>query len=235
MSDKNWTLLTGGTGFVGQQILLELLHTGHQVALLLRGDSLPADERFALLRRWLPYADANRVRLLEGDLLDPALLVNERAWLRNHCQRVVHAAGNVSLEKQSACAAVNVRGTERLLRLMDATDVEELHYISSAYQCGLRAKEVVYEAEGGNREGAFRNAYEESKHLAECAVARSMVPRKTIYRPAIVVGHSQTGTATHLRSFYHLVRFAFYYGKYADGPMRIALEGDEPVNLVPID
>src|SRR5690606_15203476 len=108
------------------------------------------EERFALLRRSLPYADANRVRLLEGDLLDHPLLLNERAWLKNNCQRVVHCAGNVSLEQHNAPAAVNVRGTEHLLRLMDATDITEMHYISSAYQCGLRAKEVVYEAEGGN-------------------------------------------------------------------------------------
>lgn len=77
----------------------------------------------------------------------------------------------------------------------------------AAYQAGIRPGDVVKETEVGNPNGEYRNAYERSKYHSECEVLASTLPSKTIYRPSIIVGDTQTGETSCFMSLYRLVRF----------------------------
>ena len=118
-----------------------------------------------------------------------------------------------------------------------------LHHVSTAYICGLRTG-VVYESEldVGHEPS---NDYERSKLAAEKAVrAAEFLSPPTIYRPAIIVGDSQTGFTTTFHGFYALLRLVYtmasslgFHGKPHPVaiPTRITLDGHERKNLVPVD
>jgi thioester reductase-like protein len=79
---------------------------------------------------------------------------------------------------------------------------------------------------------AFKNFYESTKFAAEVLVRASMdeIPT-TIYRPAIVVGDSQTGETQKFDGPYYLLRSM-------GGPTGSLLQvgrGDAPFNVVPVD
>jgi nucleoside-diphosphate-sugar epimerase len=90
----------------------------------------------------------------------------------------------------------------------------------------------------------FRNDYEHSKYLAERLVRESdFIAPATIYRPAVIAGDSRTGYT----NTYHginvylrlLSRLMDVTPPGSDGrrhaPLRLAVDGDEPHNIVPVD
>lgn len=93
-------LVTGGSGFVGRQLLLQLVEAGHVVRALVRSDA--AAELVA----------ARGAQAVEGDLLEPGAL---RA-LCEGVDAVVHAAAEVGDHGPlSRFYEVNVEGTRALL------------------------------------------------------------------------------------------------------------------------
>jgi len=94
-------LVTGGTGFVGANLVRELLADGHTVRVLAR----PGSDRRAL--------DGCQVEIAEGDLLDAASLARAVAGARH----VYHAAADYRLWAPDlrALYRANVDGTRHLL------------------------------------------------------------------------------------------------------------------------
>ena len=128
------TLVTGGVGFVGANIVKELAARGHDVVSL---DVLPPD---ALVAGFLGDL-AGRVEFVTGDILDVAGLDALRA---NHrFDKVVHAAvftvNRTDLEtaRSKDILDINLTGTGNLLELARVSGVERFVYISSGAAYGL--------------------------------------------------------------------------------------------------
>ena len=84
---------------------------------------------------------------------------------------------------------INVKGTERLLKLLSITGVKTFIYISSAYACGSKSGKIF--PDYSNTEEVFRNPYEKTKLLAELVVqkfAKEFKFNYKIIRPSTIAG-----------------------------------------------
>jgi len=143
---------------------------------------------------------------------------------------VIHSAASVSFELPiEEARAINVHGTHRVLDLArKVADLERFTYVSTAYVAGDR-RGTVYEDDPGG--GRFRNAYERTKHEAECLVAAHRDEMEiTIVRPSIIVGDHRTGWTAAFNVLYAPLR-AFEAGVIPVVPARKR----SPVDVVPVD
>jgi len=126
------TLVTGATGFVGNNIVEALLARGRKVLAFGQG-GMPANALAAFAR----YGD--QLNVVEGDVRDAACV--ERLFAERRIERVVHAAvitAGVAREKQdvTAIVEVNVAGTARVLETARRHGVGRILHVSSGSAYG---------------------------------------------------------------------------------------------------
>ncbi len=116
-------LVTGGSGFVGANLVRELLKDGCDVRVLVR----PSSNRSAL--------DGCDVELVEGDLLDPASLRRAAAGTRV----VYHVAADYRLwaPDPEVLYRTNVEGTRHLLAAAAEVGVARVVYTSTVGALGI--------------------------------------------------------------------------------------------------
>ncbi|MBI3595735.1 MAG: complex I NDUFA9 subunit family protein [Nitrospirae bacterium] len=107
--------VTGGTGFVGREVVRQLHGVGHKVHCLVRDP-----ER---ARRLLPAA----VELRPGDLTDPSSL---SAGVKE-CQAVVHLVGIIVEKGRSTFERIHVQGTEDLLKAAAEAGIRRFIHMSA--------------------------------------------------------------------------------------------------------
>lgn len=240
--------LTGATGFVGQYLLKEAAQTGTSLAVLVRSeDRTTAQQRIeGIIQNWEERLRRRLIRpvVIEGSLNEPGLGLSraDRNWLQRKCTAVLHSAASVSFEtgdQDSEPWLTNVEGTRGLIELCGEIGLREFHHVSTAYVCGLRTGRIL--ETDLERQPQFGNDYERSKFEAE-GLLREARPLglKTVYRPSIVVGDSETGHATTFRGIYGPLQLIYLYA--LSNPRRelpllntVGLTGDESKNLVPVD
>ena len=128
------TLVTGGTGFVGSNIVRELASRGHEVISL---DVSPADN---LNRRYLEDLES-RVTFVTGSILNPSDLESLRQSYE--IEKIVHAAvftvNRVDLEtaRSRDIVDINITGTANLLELARLIGPQRFIYISSGSMYGM--------------------------------------------------------------------------------------------------
>ena len=161
------TLVTGGTGFVGANIVKELAARGHDVVSL---DVLPVDE---LLTGFLGEL-AERVNFVHGDILDVAALEALRS--AHTLEKIVHAAvftvNRTDLEtaRSKDILDINLTGTGNLLEMARLCDVERFAYISSGAAYGLtRDPDQTYNEDDAPQPG---NLYGITKFASELLTRR---------------------------------------------------------------
>jgi len=122
------TLVTGGTGFVGANILKELARSGHDVVCY----DLNGPDR--LLESFLGD-EYSRVTFVQGDILDREKV--EGLGGGHRIDKIVHAAvytvNRVELEtsRSRAVVEINIEGTTNLLELARTLQVNRFVYVSS--------------------------------------------------------------------------------------------------------
>jgi thioester reductase-like protein len=180
---------------------------------------------------------ADRIEILPGDITDRRLGLDADAYERLTAETtaVFHLAAIYNLAVPLDVAQkVNVEGTGNIVEFCGRCEKLERHnYVSTAYVAGTR-KNVVYEHELIMGQW-FKNHYESTKFQAEVWVQESMdrVPT-AIYRPAIVVGDSQTGETQKFDGPYFMLR-AINVSMQRGLPIAKYGRSAAPFNVVPVD
>jgi thioester reductase-like protein len=223
-------LLTGATGFVGQELLGRLLDRGdrHVHALVRAGDDRDAAAR-------LP--EHEHLSAWAGDLERPGLgLDGARAdALTERVSTVIHCAASVSFSLGlEESRRVNVAGSGRMAELAErcasrGDGLERFSYVSTAYVAGAHRGEFTEDCLDVGQ--GFRNPYERSKYEAELLLReRAAGLPLQVLRPSIVVGDSRTGWTSSFNVLYPPLR-AFARGAIPALPAR----RHSPVDVVPVD
>ncbi|MCG8587651.1 MAG: SDR family oxidoreductase [Pirellulales bacterium] len=245
----SYLLLTGSTGLVGRYVLRQLLERGQRVAVMVRGSKMEsARQRIdTVMRHWESIAGRSLRRpvVLEGDLCSESICDRRDTidWVTRNCDSILHSAARMTFrpDKRGEPHRTNVGGTQNLVNFCQTTGIRRFHHVSTAYICGLREGRVLEsEVDLGQQLG---NVYEESKLGAEKLLREAdCIDELTIYRPASVVGDSQTGYCTSLHGFYLPLQLAYMIAdRISPEEMdqrffsRLGLEGNEHKNLVPVD
>jgi len=152
------TLVTGGTGFVGANVVRALLRRGTEIRALVRSGS---DVR--------PLVDLD-IELVQGDLRDRQSL---EAALKG-CSTLYHVAAVYSLwaSHRQEIYASNVTGTVNLLEAARAAGVQKIVYTSSVSTIGLPEDGSPGTEEDRLRPEEMVSDYKRSKYLAEQEVLR---------------------------------------------------------------
>lgn len=228
-------VLTGATGVVGMEVLARILERGDDdvIVLLRAADQDEADRRLAatLERLWDAPPLEPRVRAMAADVTAPRLGLagRDRREIVGCADRVIHCAAAVGFDQPlTEALAINALGTQRVLELAHGLpNLRRMVHVSTAYVSGR------HEGRFGEQDliagQAFRNTYEQSKHLAERLVASSGLP-VAVARPSIVVGDGATGWTPAFSALYLPLR-AFARGLLD----RVPADPEGIVDVVPLD
>ena len=256
-----YTLLTGSTGFLGRYLLKDCLLAEMPLAVLVRSNKREtAQARLeGVMAHWEQQLGRSLVRpvLIEGDVrLDHCGISAEQLrWLAANAGTIIHSAASMNFHAAKPGGEPyesNVAGTTRLLAVCQAAGIRQFHQVSTAYICGLRQGKILEsELDLGQTNG---NDYERSKLAAEKLVREaSFLTSATFYRPASVIGDSQTGYTTNFHGFYSPLQVLYSMAKGLLGlgdigrqiiddvtrrarfMDRLNLTGTEGKNLVPVD
>ena len=226
--------LTGFPGFIGSRLAARLLSEDPEVRIAALVESkLAGRAREAAAR----IDGGDRIEVLPGDIseLDLGLDRDQLERLRAETTVAYHLAAIYNLAVPYDLAQrVNVAGTGNVLQLLRKCERLERHnYVSTAYVAGDRHG-VVYEHELNLGQG-FKNHYESTKFQAEVWV-RSLMDQipTTVYRPAIVVGDSETGATQKFDGPYYMLRtVSVAVRRHVPIPQFGA--ANAPFNVVPVD
>lgn len=135
-------LVTGGAGYIGSHMVLVLLEAGYQVVVL---DNLSNSKRVALQR--VEQITGRQVTFVLGDIRDRVTL--DALFAQYSFSAVMHFAGlkavGESVQQPLAYYDCNVVGTLRLLEAMQAANVRQLVFSSSATVYGDPASVPIRE------------------------------------------------------------------------------------------
>ncbi|MEA2157400.1 MAG: hypothetical protein QOE11_3540 [Solirubrobacteraceae bacterium] len=223
--------VTGATGFIGRHLVERLLEREGDIHVLVREGSQARLD--ALVERW---GRPERIKRVVGDLREPLLGVSadQVETLRGEVGHFFHLAAMYDMTASDEVnELLNVTGTGHAVELANALGAGCLHHVSSVAAAG--------EYKGFFREDMFDegqrlpSAYHRTKFESEKLVrTRAEVPWR-VYRPAIVVGHSQTGEMDKIDGPYYFFK-AIQKARFAL-PEWFPLVGPELgfTNIVPVD
>jgi NAD(P)-dependent dehydrogenase (short-subunit alcohol dehydrogenase family) len=224
--------VTGATGFIGRYLVERLLARGERVFVLVRPQSLPKLE--SLRGFW--GARASRVVPVPGNLAEPNLGVS-KADLRKLTGKVDHLFHLAAVYDLQATAEeqdlANIVGTDHALQFAESVQAGCFHHASSIAAAGLYRgsfRENMFEEATG-----LEHAYFRTKHESEALVRGRCRRPWRVYRPGIVVGHSQTGQIDKVDGPYYF--FKLIQKLRQSLPPWLPLVGLEGgyINLVPVD
>jgi farnesol dehydrogenase len=166
--------LTGGTGFLGGELLKELRARRHDLTVLVRSP------RSAAL---LPPG----VRPVQGTIEDPG---SYRGALAGH-DAFLHAAALVRMwaRDRTAFDRVNVEGTERAILAAADAGIRKFVYVSSFIALGPSNGAPLKE-DDPRRTTVCHNDYERTKHLADQIARRYIAQGHPLYvlYPGVIYG-----------------------------------------------
>ncbi|MBT8058653.1 MAG: SDR family oxidoreductase [Gammaproteobacteria bacterium] len=224
--------VTGGTGFIGQNLLPLLVQRRGKVYVLVRKGSLSKLDR---VKERLGKG-AKKIIPVTGDLTKPFLGLSpkQRRELEGQVDHFFHLAAIYDLRADAAKQeAANIKGTQNAIRLAESVKARRFHHVSSIAAAGLYpgifTEEMFDEAVG------LENPYFRTKHDSEALVRRRCKIPWRIYRPGMVVGDSRTGEIDKIDGPYYFFKLIQKMRRAMPAWMpTIGLEGGR-INIVPVD
>lgn len=248
-------IVTGGTGFVGSAVILELLRrTDARIVGLTRpGEHGGATQRLhgvleqaARLYGYDASFDAviaARCEALAADLLEPRCGVEPRAEWEG--AQLWHCAASLQFldRHERAIFETNVEGSRHVAQLALAAGVGIVNMISTAYVAGTRSG-VILEAPVEAMLDGTNNHYERSKVAAEKVFAESGLACVRVLRPSIVIGHSKSLAALNFNGLYGFLRSIYKFRRLMERTqrelgdaleVRMIADRSGTLNLIPVD
>jgi 3beta-hydroxy-delta5-steroid dehydrogenase/steroid delta-isomerase len=149
-------LVTGGSGFVGANLVTELLDRGYRVRSFDRALS--------------PLADHDNLEVLQGDICDPDTVAAAVAGIDTifHTAAIIDLMGGASVteEYRQRSFAVNVEGTKNLVHAAQAAGVKRFIYTASN-SVVMGGHDIVNGDETMPYTARFNDLYTETKVVAE--------------------------------------------------------------------
>ncbi|MGA3362276.1 MAG: SDR family oxidoreductase [Solirubrobacteraceae bacterium] len=221
------SLLTGATGFIGRHLVERLLARDGDVYIVVRSASVA---------RARALFDSERVVIVAGDLELPMLGVEESflTAARGTIERGFHLAALYDMRAGAAeTQRASVLGTRNMLDLAAALELRCLNHVSSVAVAG-RHRGTFTEADFDLSQ-TLPSPYHAAKFEAERLVRDQTAVPWRIYRPSIVVGHSQTGEMDKIDGPYYFFK-AIARTRHLI-PEWVPLVGPElgHTNIVPVD
>jgi len=226
--------ITGGTGFIGNHLIGELLAKKKKaiIYVLVRKDSKKKFE--AQKAEW--GTAAKRVIPITGDLTRSMLGIpaKKRRELEGEIGNMFHLAAVYDLLADAESQMrVNVDGTHNAVKFAENIKARRFHHMSSIAAAGLYPgifREDMFEEAHG-----LDNPYFRTKHDSEAVVRRECHMPWRVYRPGIVVGHSETGVIDKIDGPYYFFKLIQKMRRMMPAWMpTLGIEGGR-INIVPVD
>jgi NAD(P)-dependent dehydrogenase (short-subunit alcohol dehydrogenase family) len=225
--------VTGATGFIGKRLVRKLLERkGATVYFLMRPES---ESKVAGLRDYWGAAAARAIPVF-GDLTAPKLGVSaeEVKKIKGQIDHFYHLAAVYDLgADEESQVAVNIEGTRNTVAFAQAIEAAHVHHVSSIAAAGLY--EGVFREDMFEEAENYEHPYFMTKHESEKMVRKECKVPWTVYRPAMVVGHSETGEMDKIDGPYYFFKLIQRIRQLLPPWMpAVGLEGGR-VNIVPVD
>ena len=214
-------LLTGGTGFVGQEIMWQVAHDPDVVEMVVvirpkvikdrkTGEVIetlsPAQRGADLLERlWLGGQEAaKKFRFVAGDIEQPRFGIDDEEYehLKGSLTHVIHCAASVAFDDPyDVSFRANVTGTLNALEFSLGLQKHGGPFvghlsIETSYIHGRQKQDVAREDDMVFPRNYYNNYYELTKAMASLETERYMLDeglRVTQLCPAIVIGEARAG------------------------------------------
>jgi len=224
--------VTGATGFIGRHLVEQLLKRDSEIFVLVREGS---QEKLAALHaeRW--GSDA-RITPVVGDLGSAHLGIDPE-WIAEHKGKVDHFFHLAAIYDMTAGDELNETlnngGTRHAVALANELEAGCFHHTSSIAVSGLykgHFREDMFD-EGQKLPSAYHRTKFESEKIAR---EETKIPWR-VYRPAVVVGHSETGEMDKIDGPYYFFKAIQKLRHWL--PEWVPLIGPELgwTNIVPVD
>jgi len=197
MQDK--ILVTGATGFVGAQIVRQLIAKGKKVRILIRKNSN---------LRYLKDVE-DQVELVIGDLLDVPSL--EEAF--QNVTQVYHAAAMISFDpkKKYTMFKINIEGTANMVNVALSSKVEKFLHVSSVSAFGRYdiRKEINEETKWVEHDDNTNYAISKNRSELEVWRAKEEGLNVVIVNPGTILGFGEwaQGSSNIFKKIYQEVNY----------------------------
>jgi NAD(P)-dependent dehydrogenase (short-subunit alcohol dehydrogenase family) len=219
--------VTGATGFIGRHLVESLLRREGTIHVLVREGSQPKVD--ALIERL--EAPEGRIVPVAGDLSKPGLGIDS---FDEDIDHLFHLAAVYDIEADEETAErANVQGTRHVVEFANARTVGRFHHISSIAVAG--SYKGVFQEDMFEEDQKLPHHYHRTKFESEKLVRREAKAKTLVFRPGIVLGHSQTGEIDKIDGTYYF--FSLLKRLRGALPAWFPLAGPEggQVPMVPVD
>jgi NAD(P)-dependent dehydrogenase (short-subunit alcohol dehydrogenase family) len=177
--------VTGATGFIGRHLVAELLQREGTIYALVRDGS--RGKLDALSQRL--DAPAGRIVPVFGDLAHAGLGVE---GFDERIDHFFHLAAMYDVEAdEESSERTNVAGTRNVIAFANAHEIGRFHHVSSIAVAGTYRG--VFQEDMFDEGQSLPHHYHRTKYESERLVREDVRAKTLVYRPGIVIGHSETG------------------------------------------